>query len=160
MYIDEYKIIQNKLYFSIAILELQCYYNSVVRNNNCFNRKKSISMSLLAKFNENRPFSDVDTTGLQYMGLNDLYEQFGADHVYTLKGLFINGKGKFGAEPVAILENCLVNIPRHQLDEVTAMIDDDGIVNGIKKGQGKFKIVTYTNKFSKKGKKFYEAYWL
>ena len=117
-------------------------------------------MGLMNKFNESRPFSDVDTTGLNYMNLGDLFEQFGEDHVYHLKGLFINPKGKFGSEPVAILENCLVNLPRHIVEAVQEMLDDDEVIKAIRADKVGFKIYSYTNKYSKGKGKFCGVEWL
>ena len=55
----------------------------------------------------------------------------GADVTYTLKGVFVN-KNKpekqlkeFGPSPVGILEDRLVNLPNHMLEEVEEILKDE-----------------------------------
>ena len=70
----------------------------------------------------------VDTKDFEYFKLSDLFEMNGADATYVLKGVFIN-KNKpekqlkeFGASPVGILDDRLINLPNHLLSEVEEIL--------------------------------------
>ena len=65
----------------------------------------------------------------------------------------------FGAEPNAILENNLIaNLPRHLLDTVNQMLDDNRYIEYIKEGHVGFTIYQYhTNKYNKDA---YSVTWL
>lgn len=121
-------------------------------------------MGLMSKYNVSNPFSDVDTSEFSYVDLGQLEENYGKDHVYKVEGLFINPKGKYGSEPVAILDDCLANLPRHVLKAVQEMLDDNDVINAIKHGKVGFKIYTYKNKYTDKDdpkkKIFYGVTWL
>ena len=122
-------------------------------------------MGLMSKFNLQSPFSDIETKGLKYKSLNDLFGHYGADHTYKVRGLFINPKGKYGAEPVGILEDCLVNLPRHTLKAVQEMLDTDEIIEAIKSDKVGFSIYKYRNGYSVDTstgelKDFYGVKWL
>ena len=119
----------------------------------------------MSKFNLQSPFSDIDTNGLKYKSLKDLFDHYGSDHTYKVRGLFVNPKGKFGAEPVGILEDCLVNLPRHTLEAVQEMLDTDEIIQAIKDDKVGFSIYKYENGYSLDRstgeiKDFYGVKWL
>ena len=66
----------------------------------------------------------IDTKDFEYFKLQDLFEMNGADTTYTLKGVFVNRNKpekqlkEFGASPVGILEDKLINLPNHMLSEI------------------------------------------
>lgn len=122
-------------------------------------------MGLMSKFNLQSPFSDIETKGLKYKSLKELFDHYGVDHTYKVRGLFVNPKGKFGAEPVGILEDCLVNLPRHTLEAVQEMLDTDEIIQAIKDDKVGFSIYKYENSYSLDKstgelKDFYGVKWL
>lgn len=91
----------------------------------------------------------IDTEKFEYFSLQDLYEMNGPDQEYVLKGVFIN-KNKpekqlkeYGASPVAILEDKLVNLPNHLVPEVEEMLASEEDIEDIKAGKAVFKIRTY-----------------
>lgn len=97
----------------------------------------------------------IDTEDFEYFKLSELYEMNGKDEVYILKGVFIN-KNKpekqlkeYGASPVGILEDKLVNLPNHMLEEVEGILKDEEDITSIMNGEAIFKIREY-EKFSKK----------
>lgn len=121
-------------------------------------------MGIVSKYNTSNPFSGIDTKTFEYVGLDKLADSYDKDHVYKVAGLFINPKGKYGSEPVAILGDCLVNLPRHLLDTVNEMLDDDATIQAFKNGKVGFKIYSYKNKFvdpkDPKKKLFYGVTWI
>ena len=91
----------------------------------------------------------INTENFEYFKLSDLYEMNGPDATYTLKGLFIN-KNKpekqlkeFGASPVGILEDKLINLPNHMVKEVEEILQDEEDINSIMNGEAVFKIRQY-----------------
>lgn len=91
----------------------------------------------------------INTENFEYFKLQDLYDMNGADATYTLKGLFIN-KNKpekqlkeYGASPVGILEDKLVNLPNHMLEEVEGILKDEEDIESIMNGEAVFKIREY-----------------
>ena len=111
----------------------------------------------VAKFNNNNVFG-IDTTNYKYVDLNTLYDTDPTTQ-HKVLGFFVNSKGKFGAEPNAILENNLIaNLPRHLLDTVNQMLDDNRYIEYIKEGHVGFTIYQYhTNKYNKDA---YSVTWL
>lgn len=103
----------------------------------------------------------IDTKEFEYFSLQDLFEMNGADQIYVLKGVFIN-KNKpekqlkeFGASPVGILEDKMVNLPNHMLQEVEEMLQSEEDVDDIKNGAAVFKIRPYESH----GKMCYGVDW-
>ena len=78
---------------------------------------------------------------------------------HKVLGLFVNTKGKYGAEPNAIIENNLiVNLPRHLLETVNELLDDDRYIDYIKAGRVGFSIYQYHS--TKYNKDAYSVTWL
>lgn len=111
---------------------------------------------LMQRFNHNNIF-DVETNGFKWVDLKTLYNT-NPEKGYQVLGLFTNNGGKFGTEPVAIVDGFLVNLPRHLLDAVQQMLDSDEIVQYIKDGHVAFKIYEYhSNKYNRDA---YSIEWL
>lgn len=89
---------------------------------------------------------DVDTKDYVFTSLGELYKEFGEKKEYKLQGIYINSKSKFGPQPVAIIEGCLVNLPPHMLEQVKTIINDPEQVEDINKGTAGFTIYSYKNK--------------
>ena len=122
-----------------------------------------IIMGLMSKFNNSGAFVDVNTQDFKYVSLKDVYTSEG-DKPYPIKGLFINTKGKFGKEAVAIGDKILINLPSYCVEDVEAMLKDDVVIDAIKQGRVGIKSVPYTNNFSKQAdgtiKTFYKVVWI
>lgn len=127
--------------------------NKDINLNESVNKPMGLSV---AKFNNN--VFGIDTTNYKYVDLNTLYDTDPTAQ-HKVLGFFVNSKGKFGAEPNAILENNLIaNLPRHLLDTVNQMLDDNRYIEYIKDGHVGFVIYQYhTNKYNKDA---YSVTWL
>lgn len=108
-------------------------------------------MSFANRYNKGTKF-DIDTTGFKYVKLVELK----VGETYKLCGLYINTKGEYGASPVAILEDCFVNLPSHLLDVVRDMLISDETIADIKAGKCGFTPEEYTDK---KGKTRVSVKW-
>lgn len=111
---------------------------------------------LMQRFNHNNIF-DVETSGFKWVDLRTLYDT-DPEKQYKVLGLFTNNSGKFGTEPVAIVDGFLVNLPRHLLVAVQQMLDSDEIIQYIKDGHCGFKIYQYHS--SRYNKDAYSIEWL
>lgn len=103
-------------------------------------------MGIASKFNKGNRYTFQAPEDFEFKDLVELYDQNGKDHVYPLKGLFINTKSQFGDAPVAITEQCYVHLPKHTLDTVKLMNSDDEFVEAVNAGKVGFKIYTYVAK--------------
>lgn len=120
-------------------------------------------MGLMSKFNNSGAFVDVNTQGFKYVSLKDVYTSEG-DKPYPIKGLFINTKGKYGKEAIAIGDKVLINLPSYTVEDVEEILKDDVVIDAIKQGRVGIKSVPYTNNFSKQAdgtiKTFYKVVWI
>lgn len=120
-------------------------------------------MGLMSKFNNANAFMNIDTTSFNYVSLKDLQKEVGKKP-YTIKGLFVNGKGKYGDEAVAIGDHILINLPHYVVGSVKQMLEDGVVIDAIKQGRVGIKVHEYTNSFSKQKdgsiKKFYSVEWI
>ena len=112
---------------------------------------------LMSRFNNTNVFG-IDTTNYKYVGLKELFDTDPDAHHLVL-GFFVNTKGKFGPEPNAIIDNKLiVNLPRHLLETVNELLDDDKYIEYIKQGHVAFTVYQYhSNKYNKDA---YSVTWL
>ena len=100
-------------------------------------------MAKFSKFNKMKKF-DVDTSNFEYVSLAELYNS-DKDKVYTIKGIYINTKSKFGAAPVFAIDGFLVNAPSHLLETCQEMLRDDEAIDLINQGKAGFKVYIYHN---------------
>lgn len=122
---------------------------------NLQNNQPTVKGGLMSRFNHNNIF-DVDTKDFKWVDLKTLFNT-DPDKEYTLLGLFTKGS-KFGKEPDAIINGFKVNLPRHLLDTVNDMLDDNQVIEAIKAGKVGFKIYSYhSNTYNKDA---YSVTWL
>ena len=91
----------------------------------------------------------INTENFEYFKLQDLFEMNGEAEVYVLRGVFVN-KNKtekqlkeYGASPVGILDDKLINLPNHMLEEVEEIMKCEEDIDDILAGNAKFKIRSY-----------------
>lgn len=120
-------------------------------------------MSFASKHNKGAVDWGIDTKNFEYFKLEDLYNMDqGIDDPIELKGLFITSgeKSEYGKSIVAILDDKLVNLPQHMLDDVQDILQSDDDVADIKAGKVGFYIHTYqSDKKKGKDKTCYSITW-
>lgn len=122
---------------------------------NLENKQSVVTGGLMSRFNHQNTF-DIDTKDFKWVKLETLYNT-DPDKTYQLLGLFVKGS-KYGKEPDAIIDGFKVNLPRHLLDTVNDMLDDDQVIEAIKAGKVGFKIYSYhSNSYDKDA---YSVTWL
>lgn len=127
----------------------------MTENINLQNNQPTVTGGLMSRFNHINIF-DVDSRDFKWVDLETLFNT-DPDKQYTLLGLFVKGS-KFGKEPDAIIDGFKVNLPRHLLDTVNDMLDDNQVIEAIKAGKVGFKIYSYHS--STYNKDAYSVTWL
>lgn len=87
----------------------------------------------------------INTEGFPFTTREELYK-IDPEAVFTLKGLYINTKGKFGDHPVAITDHMFVDFPDYLTDEVREILKSEEDILDIKAGKVGFKIQEFTDK--------------
>ena len=116
-------------------------------------------MSYATKFNRSgSKFTFKQGENVNYLTLEDLYNM-GEDKIYPVKAFYINKKSIYGDAPcIVINEDTTVNLPKHLLDTVIEMINDDECVNAINNDEVKFLVYRYYEPTYKKN--CYSISWL
>ena len=111
----------------------------------------------IVKFNHTSPFTFKAGEKFPYYSLKSLADSNKPETVYRVLGLFINDRGRYGDQPLALTPYYYVNLPSHLLNDVTAMIKDPEVVEQINAGKAGFKIRDYINR---NGGKSYSVEWV
>lgn len=87
------------------------------------------------------------TDGFSFKKLGDLY---GAG-VRTVQvfGFFFTKSENYGLQPIAICNDCLLNLPTHQRDTISEMLKDKDVVKAINNGECSLTIREYQSKYNK-----------
>lgn len=85
-----------------------------------------------------------------YLSLSELLEANGDDMktTYIVRALYINTRSKYGAQPLAVLDECYVNLPKHKLEDVSEFLTDPAAVQAINDGECAFRIREYQDRNS------------
>ena len=84
---------------------------------------------------------------LPYISPKDLYEEDGEGVIYTIKGVYLNRKSRFGESAVIMTEDFILNAPSHCTEDVQRMREDALAIEAINSGKAGFKIYTYENRY-------------
>ena len=90
---------------------------------------------------------DKKTDGFTFRKLSDLYKK-GIRKVQIF-GFFFTKSEKFGLQPNAICNGYLLNLPTHQRDTISEMLQDDDCYNAINNGECTLEIREYQSKYNK-----------
>ena len=88
----------------------------------------------------------VDTNGFVFKKIKDIYEETNVIQVF---GFFFVKSENYGLQPVAILKDCLLNLPTHKRDIISKMLKNPDAVNAIKNGECSLKLREYRSKYNK-----------
>lgn len=108
------------------------------------------------KYNKGSKYTFRTPETHKFESLVDLFNNNGADNVYTVRALFINKKSKFGNHPVVVTTDELIGLPKHLTDTVEEMIKDSELTEAINGEKFGFTITPY----DKEGKTYYSVTWL
>ena len=90
---------------------------------------------------------DIDLSEAPFFKLSTVYRDTDENEVFPLIAIYINGKSKYGAHPIAVTECdgklAQIDLPQHLTDVVNEMLKDDELFNGIKNGECGFTVREY-----------------
>lgn len=87
------------------------------------------------------------TDGFSFKKIKDLYEE-GVKHVQVF-GFFFTKSENYGLQPNAILNDCILNLPTHQKDNISEMLKDEECVKAIDNGECTLCFRKYHSKYNK-----------
>ena len=90
---------------------------------------------------------NVNTKDFTFKKLSDLYNQ-GIKTIQVFGFFFVKSEN-YGLQPVAILKDCLLNLPTHKKDIISDMLKKPEAVNAIKNGECSLKLREYKSKYNK-----------
>lgn len=90
---------------------------------------------------------NVNTSGFTFRKLSDFYTQNG--RTIQVFGFFFTKSENYGLQPIAILKDCLLNLPTHKKDVISEMLKNADCVNAIKNGECSLKLREYKSKYGK-----------
>lgn len=88
------------------------------------------------------------TEGYTFKKLSDLYKD-GVKKVQVF-GFFFTKSENFGLQPNAICDGFLLNLPTHQKNTISEMLQDEECYNAINNGECTLEIREYQSKYNKK----------
>lgn len=97
----------------------------------------------ITKLNHKPKFPNYDTHDKEYLSLSDMYNNYGKDAIYIIRAIFVNTKSKFGDAPVFGIDEGLVNVPKHVLENAKTLLENEDAIKAINNGECGFKVVTY-----------------
>lgn len=90
---------------------------------------------------------NVKTDNFSFKKIADLFSE-GIRNVQVFGFFFIKSEN-YGLQPVAILKDCLLNLPTHKRDIISEMLKNPDAVNAIKNGECCLKFREYKSKYNK-----------
>lgn len=116
-------------------------------------------MSYATKFNKSEnKFTFRQGENVNYLSLEDLYNM-SENKIYPVKALYINKKSMYGDAPcIVINEDTTVNLPKHLLNVINEMINDEECVDAINGDEVSFLVYSYYEPTYKKN--CYSISWL
>ena len=107
---------------------------------------KNMDFTKLNKNNFEKIEWGVDTKGFVFKKIADIYEETNTVQVF---GFFFVKSENYGLQPVAILKDCLLNLPTHKRDVISEMLKNSDAVNAIKNGECSLTFRQYKSKYNK-----------
>lgn len=105
-------------------------------------------MSFAKRFNKVKARFDYKAPeNTPFASPSELVEVNGIATVYPLRACYINKKGYYGEEAVLITNSHFVNAPKHVLETVKEILNDEQSIQLINDGKVGFKFYQYKNKF-------------
>lgn len=85
----------------------------------------------------------VDTEGFDFKKLGDLYKPKNPDTVFSVYGLYINRKSKYGESAFAASDGYFISLPSHLVDVVKEILADDEAIAQMNSAKAGLVIRTY-----------------
>lgn len=108
-------------------------------------------MSIASKYNHGQVYNYVMPEGAEFRGLEDLYKEHDANTIFPVYGFFINRKGMYGDNPVALSNGFFISLPEHLLKDVQEIMADPEATEQINGGGLGLQIRSYEKEIQGKG---------
>lgn len=104
-------------------------------------------MFTFSSLNKTNVFTFKPDQTAPYMKLEQLLAANDGDLsvVYPVRALYLNNKSKYGLQCVAALDEALINLPSHKVDDVKAILESPDAVAQINDGKCGFTIRSYVD---------------
>lgn len=104
----------------------------------------------ISEFNKTGRKFEYEVKNETYYSMQEFYESEVIARPAELKALFINTKGKFGEQAIAVCDGFNLRLPTHTVEDVKIMVSDDEIVSEINNGKAFIDVEKYfSNKYNK-----------
>ena len=110
-------------------------------------------MGIASKYNKGTKYNYKMKEGAEFKTLEELYKEHDANSIFPVYGFFINTKGMYGDNPVALSHDFYISLPEHLLDDVKAIMADDEATEQINAGGLGLQIRPYEREIKVKGDK-------
>ena len=110
-------------------------------------------MGIASKYNKGTKYNYTMKDGAEFKTLEELYKEHGENSIFPVYGFFINTKGMYGDNPVALSHDFYISLPEHLLDDVKAIMADDEATEQINAGGLGLQIRPYEREIKVKGDK-------
>lgn len=108
-------------------------------------------MSIATKYNHGAIYNYVMPEGAEFRGLEDLYKEHGPNTIFPVYGFFVNRKGMYGDNPVALSNGFFISLPEHLLKDVQEIMADSEATEQINGGGLGLQIRSYEKEIQGKG---------
>lgn len=100
-------------------------------------------MSIASKYNHGTSYNYKMPEGAEFKSLEELYKKHGPNAIYPVYGFFINKKGKYGDNPVALSNGFFISLPEHLLSDIQDIMNDQEATTQINGGGLRLSIRPY-----------------
>lgn len=108
-------------------------------------------MSIASKYNHGTTYNYVMPKDAEFKSLETLFKDFDANTIFPVYGFFINKKGMYGDNPVALSNGFFISLPEHLLDDVKEIMSDQEATEQINGGGLGLQIRSYEKEIQGKG---------
>ena len=108
-------------------------------------------MGIASKYNHGQTYNYTMPEGAEFRGLEDLYKEHDPNTIFPVYGFFINRKGMYGDNPVALSNGFFISLPEHLLKDVQDIMNDPEATEQINGGGLGLQIRSYEKEIQGKG---------
>lgn len=81
-------------------------------------------MSIATRYNHGPLYNYKMPEGAEFMSLETLFKEYDENAIFPVYGFFVNRKGMYGDNPVALSNGFFISLPEHLLNDVQEIMAD------------------------------------
>lgn len=114
-------------------------------------------MKITEKYNRGgRRFTYQMPEGASFYKLEEVYRNTQIVKPCICNGFYISTKGQYGEQPVVLSDGFFVNLPKHWVETIKEMLNDEEVIKAVNNNKVYFDI----EKYQKDGKDLYSIIWI